>query len=66
MADLTTSDELRETVRERYAAELEGVEATVGVLRKKGREGTVTLLYASRDQEHNSALVLKRYLVRRS
>jgi uncharacterized protein YeaO (DUF488 family) len=48
--------------QERYVAELEGEDAALDVLRRKGREGAVTLLYASSDQEHNSALVLKRHL----
>jgi uncharacterized protein YeaO (DUF488 family) len=32
------------------------------LLKQKAREGTVTLVYASHDEEHNGALVLKEYL----
>ncbi|APW58989.1 DUF488 domain-containing protein [Paludisphaera borealis] len=50
--------------QERYAAELKDDEAALDVLKQKGKEGTVTLLYASHDEEHNGALVLKTYLDR--
>ena len=32
------------------------------LLKQKAREGTVTLVYASHDEEHNGALALKEYL----
>ena len=32
------------------------------LLKQKEKEGTVTLVYASHDEEHNGALVLKRVL----
>ncbi len=46
----------------RYRAELREKRDLVKLLRKPGREGRVTLVYAARDEAHNSALVLKRYL----
>jgi uncharacterized protein YeaO (DUF488 family) len=35
------------------------------VLKAKSKEGTVTLVYAARDEEHNSAVALKRFLEHR-
>jgi uncharacterized protein YeaO (DUF488 family) len=66
--ELAPSDELRmwfdhvperfATFRSRYREELaaqgEGVEA----LRRRARKGTVTIVYAARDTEHNNAVVL--------
>jgi uncharacterized protein YeaO (DUF488 family) len=34
------------------------------LLKSKAKEGTVTLIYGARDQEHNEALVLKEFLER--
>lgn len=48
--------------RKRYRAELRGNAEAVKQLRQKGKEGTVTLVYAARDEEHNSALVLEKLL----
>jgi uncharacterized protein YeaO (DUF488 family) len=56
--DLTRWEEFQA----RYAAELDDAGDAVRLLKQKGREGTVTLVYASQDEEHNGALVLKRYL----
>ena len=42
--------------------ELKEHEEAVGELREKVRAGLVTLVYAAKDEEHNSALVLKEYL----
>lgn len=50
--------------QKRYWTELKGRRELVADLRKKGRRGTVTLLYAARDEVHNHALALKRYLNR--
>ncbi|HVK18823.1 MAG TPA: DUF488 domain-containing protein [Fimbriiglobus sp.] len=49
----------------RYQAELRENKVAVEQLKQKGEEGTVTLVYAARDEEHNSAVVLKKYLERR-
>ena len=32
------------------------------LLKQKGKQGSVTLVYAARDEEHNGALALKRFL----
>ena len=52
---------------EAYSEELrseEATEATKG-LRRQMRKGTVTLLFAARDEEHNNAVALKSLLTRR-
>jgi uncharacterized protein YeaO (DUF488 family) len=51
-----------EQFQKRYWKELEEKEEAVQVLKQKCKQGTVTLVYAARDEEHNSALVLKRFL----
>ena len=48
-----------------YAAELKQVGDAVKQLRGHLRTGTVTLLYAARDEEHNNAVALKQWLGRR-
>jgi uncharacterized protein YeaO (DUF488 family) len=48
--------------RQRYLAELETKSNEIGALLEKGKRGTVTLLYAAHDQDHNSALLLKEHL----
>ena len=48
--------------RRRYRAELEENRAKCGALRAAAQEGTVTLIYAAHDVEHNSALLLKEFL----
>ena len=51
--------------RTRYLAELEHNAEALDPLRRAVRHGTVTLVYAARDVEHNSAVVLKEFLERR-
>ena len=46
----------------RYWAELAGRPAAVKLLREKVREGRVTLVYGSRDEEHNAAVALRKFL----
>jgi len=46
----------------RYRAELKDNAAAVAALRKEASKGTVTLVFAARDEERNSAVALKRYL----
>lgn len=46
----------------RFLAELKGKKELVQELRKRARKGTVTLVYAARDEEHNEALILKKLL----
>jgi uncharacterized protein YeaO (DUF488 family) len=51
--------------KKRYWAELRDKKAAVNLLRQKSREGTITLVYAARNEEHNGALALKGFLDRR-
>jgi uncharacterized protein YeaO (DUF488 family) len=53
--------------RKAYAAELKSDEAAEAAkeLRRHIRKGTVTLLYAARDEEHNNAVALKAWLTQR-
>lgn len=48
--------------RKRYLAELRADSAVWKPLLDAARRGDVTLLYAARDTEHNSALVLRDFL----
>ena len=72
LKDIAPSPELRkwfghdparwEQFQERYRRELREKKDAVRLLKQKANEGTVTLVYAARDEEHNGALVLKRFL----
>ncbi len=46
---------------ERYRREVEGSPA-LAELRRMAERGTITLVYAARDELHNNAMVLKRIL----
>jgi uncharacterized protein YeaO (DUF488 family) len=46
----------------RYRAELKENKDSLQLLKEKSREGNVTLVYAARDEEHNSALLVKQAL----
>jgi uncharacterized protein YeaO (DUF488 family) len=46
----------------RYETELKHRSAELDVLRAAIKEGQVTLIYGARDQEHNEAVVLKRFI----
>lgn len=48
--------------RQRYRKELKQKADLIKLLRRKAREGTITLIYAARDEAHNGALVLKQFL----
>jgi uncharacterized protein YeaO (DUF488 family) len=50
--------------RRRYTAELAAHEDKLRGLRRRARAGTVTLVYAARDAEHNDAVVLAEVLRR--
>lgn len=51
---------------ERYRTELDGNPEQTTLIRKKIKdEGTVTLLFAARDEDHNNAVVLRDYLRRK-
>lgn len=72
LKDVAPSPELRkwfghdparwEQFQERYRRELHDKKDALQLLKQKGEEGTVTLVYAARDEEHNGALVLKTIL----
>lgn len=74
MKNVAPSDALRrwfdhdpekwEAFRMRYAQELGEKEALVQELRSVAESGTLTLIYAAKDREHNHAVVLKDYLQR--
>jgi uncharacterized protein YeaO (DUF488 family) len=48
--------------RQRYRKELEQKADLIRLLKRKAKEGTITLIYAARDEAHNSALVLRQFL----
>jgi uncharacterized protein YeaO (DUF488 family) len=48
----------------RYRKELRADKEAVNLLKQKSKEGTVTLVYGAKDQEHNEALVLQQMLDR--
>lgn len=48
--------------RRRYRAELAEHPEAVAPIREAARRGGVTLIYSSRDPEHNNAVALKQYL----
>jgi uncharacterized protein YeaO (DUF488 family) len=48
--------------RQRYRKELKVKENLIRHLKGKVKAGTITLVYAARDEAHNSALVLKEFL----
>ena len=66
--DLPPSTELRrwfghdpsrfEEFRRRYLNELRDKRARLKELRRRAREGTLTLVYSARDRDHNDAVVL--------
>lgn len=72
--DLAPSAELRtwfshdparfEELERRYVAELRSHRAALAELRALAHKGTVTLVYAARDEAHNDAVVLRKLLLR--
>jgi uncharacterized protein YeaO (DUF488 family) len=50
--------------RQRYRGELAAQEAKLRELRRRAGQGTLTLIYAARDTEHNDAVVLAEILRR--
>ncbi|MGH9765929.1 MAG: DUF488 domain-containing protein [Blastocatellia bacterium] len=48
--------------RRRYLKELKQKTDLVSLLKRLTKKGTVTLIYAARDEEHNGALVLRQFL----
>jgi len=51
--------------RRRYFAELDRAPEVLKPIREAARKGAVTLLYSSRDAQHNNAVALKDYLNRK-
>ena len=47
---------------QRYWKELHAQTEAVALIRQRIKQGTVTLVYAARDEEHNGALALKKFL----
>lgn len=74
MKDISPSPELRRwyghdiakwpEFQKRYLAELRANKNAVDELRQKCKGQTVTFVYAASDEQHNSALVLKKFLER--
>jgi uncharacterized protein YeaO (DUF488 family) len=72
LKDVAPSTELRqwfghdparwEEFRRRYWEELQGRPQAVATLREKVGAGAVTLVYGSRDEQHNAAVALKQFL----
>ena len=52
-----------EEFRRRYTAELDANPAGWQPLADAAKQGSVTLLFSSRDREHNNAVVLRDYLL---
>ncbi|MGH9765580.1 MAG: DUF488 domain-containing protein [Blastocatellia bacterium] len=48
--------------RRRYKTELMRNREDVKLLKQKSKRGTVTFVYAAKDEEHNSAIVLRDYV----
>ena len=76
LKDLAPSTELRkwfnhdpdrwDEFRRRYAKEIHGHSELLAHLRELAREGPVTLVYSSRDEIHNDAVVLRDVLLGRA
>lgn len=72
LKDLAPSTELRkwfghdpekwDEFRKRYQSELKEQGDLLKLLKHRTTEGNVTFVFASRDEEHNSAVVLKQFL----
>jgi uncharacterized protein YeaO (DUF488 family) len=52
--------------RGRYETELRDNDDLIKLLKRKAKEGTITLIYAAQDEEHNEAIVLKQFLEKAS
>jgi uncharacterized protein YeaO (DUF488 family) len=72
LKDVAPSPELRkwfghdpdrwDQFQERYRKELQTNKDAVHLLQEKSKKGTVTLVFAARDEEHNGAVVLKKFM----
>jgi uncharacterized protein YeaO (DUF488 family) len=75
LKDVAPSSELRKwfghdpkkwkQFEQRYWKELHTRTEAVDLIRQKTKQGTVTLVYAAHDEEHNGALALKEFLEHR-
>ena len=73
MKDVAPSDELRkwfahdverwEAFRDSYRKELDANDNEVPELQRLCRQGTITLLFAARDEAHNQAVVIRQWLI---
>ncbi len=76
LKDVAPSDALRrwfghdaakwDEFRKRYSAELENKPETWRPILDAARRGTVTLVYGAKDTEHNQAVALREFLLKRS
>ena len=74
LKDVAPSTELRrwfghdpkkwDEFRQRYQKELKQKDESINLLKRKAKAGTITLIYAARDEDHNGALVLQQFLQR--
>ena len=48
--------------KERYFVELEAKQALLTPIQEAAKKGRVTLLFATKEEEHNNAVALKEYL----
>ena len=74
LKDIAPSPELRKwyghdvekwgEFQKRYRQELNGKSEFIDQVKQRSNDGTVTFVYAARDEEHNSAIVLKEFVER--
>jgi uncharacterized protein YeaO (DUF488 family) len=72
LKEVAPSDDLRrwyghkpekwDEFKARYFSELDEVSGPFRIIREAAARGTVTLVYAARDREHNNAVALREYL----
>ena len=72
LKDIAPSDELRkwfshdpfkwQEFKKRYEKELKDKSLMLNRIRNEAKTGTITLLYAAKDEQHNNAVVLKEIL----
>jgi len=72
LKEVAPSDELRKwfghdpdkwpEFRRRYSRELDQNSDRLKTIREAAKQGTVTLIYSAKDEEHNNASALKEYL----
>lgn len=75
LKDLAPSNQLRkwfshdpakwDEFQRRYSVELDAKPEVLQALQKAARRGSITLLYGAHDTEHNNAVTLRAYLVKR-